>query len=109
MKITLSHQQPENISHNTVKRWERHLTRYKTLRETVTKKLRCIEVIRLFTGLLILASLAIIWEQQSVLEFFGGWGKWIIVGLLVGVFLYFFDQHKKQLLQILVELLIDVI
>lgn len=69
-----------------------YLTRCKTLTENLSKKLKRIEFIRLFTGL---SALVIGWEQLSWLALFGSWGKWVVVGLLVSIFLYFLHQHKK--------------
>jgi hypothetical protein len=92
MKINISHQQPDTISHGVVERWQRHLKRSKKIITQLEKTSKRIEIIRILTVILLMVFIALQTEQSLYLGFFGKWG---IITILVGVFIYLIYSYNK--------------
>lgn len=92
MKIDISHQKPEGITHATVERWQRHVKRSQKVTMQLEKVLKRIEIVRLVTVLLLVAIIISLSEQSSNL---GTLLKWVIVIALVSIFIYLLKAHRK--------------
>ncbi|MBE8232113.1 MAG: hypothetical protein HAW67_00145 [Endozoicomonadaceae bacterium] len=92
MKINISHQQPNIVSHTVVERWQRHLKRSKKTILQLEKLSKRIEIIRILTIILLVAFVALSSEQ---LPYLGYLTKWGIITVLVGIFIYSLYSYKK--------------